>query len=791
AAVVDAIRVLRVVPDRAWRELPRLVPSFGAIGGAAHEGNRFALFEEVAEFLRLAAISRPIVLLLDDMQWADAASWELLEYLAARLDRERLLVCVTIRDEDVGGEVLGRRARLSRDERFHEVRVARLTREEMALWLSQVLRQETDGELLAYVYRQTEGNPFFTVQVLRALIEEGNLGWNGERWQWTAVEELKLPTAVRDLLSRRLTRLSPQAARTLSAAAVIGRSIDIDLAVAAGIATEDDLLDAIDEGMAASVLEASPLRGDDRVTFTHGLLVEVLHEHVHPRRLRRLHQRVAEALRDRPSAAAADIAVHYAAAGMRNEAYTHALRAAERAEAVYAHDEAMAFLQLAERHATPGEEMAVVWMRLSEINEALGRYEAAEEYATLALAWFATERAPARAARSRRAIARIRGLRGQPLDRTCADCMTLLTAAEEQGLEDERIALLTMLSYAKGQLGDDIGAEALARECLRLAEPRGDARLVAPALVRLGNALVHRSPAMALVEYERAAALFTSADDVYGQMRAEINLGIAHVALGHLGPADVAFERALKRARAVHSLGFAGHAMLNLGASALKCGRYDSARIHLDEAMAIFVQVDHEHARLAAELNLAHLDREENALIRAAERYRGVIARAHPLGIIEMQIGALAGAGLVALALDDLMEARRYATEIERMMEGRQDAWFQGRELAEALVIRLALRVGNAQEAQARFDCGRALADAHELFGAAWLAADYAGALRTADPGPELLETLRGYATRVDELGLTLLTTRYTMLLNAARSHEAANRAASQPPDAAESRLSA
>jgi diguanylate cyclase (GGDEF)-like protein len=774
ASVVNAIRVLRIVPDRSWRELPRLVPALGASGSAAHEGNRFALFEEVAEFLRLAAVSRPLVLLLDDMQWADGPSWDLLEYVAGRLDRERVLICVTIRDEDVGAEVQARRVRLSRDERFHEIRVARLSRGELGQWLNQVLHQEAEEELLEVVYKLTEGNPFFSVQVLRALMEEESLFWTGSRWEWRPRSALKLPTAVKDIISRRLTRLSPKAALTLSAVAVLGRTIDLDLAIAAEIATEDELLDAIDEGMAASVLEPAALRGDDRVSFTHGLLVEVLHEHVHPRRLRRLHERVANALASRSGASPGDVAAHYAAAELSKKAYPYALRAAERAAAVYAHREAVSFLQLALRHALPGVQTAEARMRLAELAESAGEFETAEQHAMLALDWFALQAMPAYELRCRRALVRIRGLRGEPLEDTCTECVELLAKAEHFGLEDERIALLTMISYARGQLGDAEGAEGVARECLTLAEHHGDARLTATARMRLGNALLHHNPAVAREEYERAATLFTAADDVYGLMRAEINLGGAHVSLGEMEIADIVFERALHRARAVHSVDFAGLATLNLGAAALRCGRYDSARARLEEAHRTFLRVQHEHPRLGALFNLAHLAREEGRLAEAAERYRAVLEGARPLGIMEMEIGALAGAGLVALAANQTIEARARAAEMEARLDGRQGWWFQGRELVEGLAIQLALRAGQPAEAEARFRRALAHAEAHDVFGAAWLTADYAGALEALEPAG-LLETLAWQASRVEAHGLTMLSTRYAVLLERARrEHDAA-----------------
>ena len=295
--VLDAIRVLRVVPEqREWSALPHLVPALGDRRGHAGAPDRLELFGEVAEFLRLAAAARPIVVVLDDMQWADSLSWDLLEFLAARLDRERILLCITLRIDEVRDDVLVRRGRLSRDPRFHEVRLARFGRDELGAWLVRVLQQPVPDAWIDALHTRTEGNPFLVVQLVRAMMEQGGIWWSGRAWTIGETGHVALPTAARDLVGRRLARLSPEACRTLGAAAILGRRIDLDQAIAAGIGSEDDLLDAIDEGLAASVLEPSTRHGNDAVSFTHGLLVELLHEHVHPRRLRRIRERLTGAV---------------------------------------------------------------------------------------------------------------------------------------------------------------------------------------------------------------------------------------------------------------------------------------------------------------------------------------------------------------------------------------------------------------------------------------------------------------------------------------------------------------
>ncbi|HYD52633.1 MAG TPA: diguanylate cyclase, partial [Gemmatimonadaceae bacterium] len=207
----------------AYRELRRLVPALAACEGQPDAprvtGSKYALLDEISAYLRETAARHPLVLVLDDMQWADAASWDTLEHLVTELRNEPILIALTIRAEDTSAEVQSRRRRISRDERFHELPLGRLSREDVEQWLAAASNGADLGlELLPTLYRHTEGNPFLVVQVLRSLVEEGELRFEEGRWRWYETPALRLPVAVSDLMARRLDRLSPKTRSILTTA---------------------------------------------------------------------------------------------------------------------------------------------------------------------------------------------------------------------------------------------------------------------------------------------------------------------------------------------------------------------------------------------------------------------------------------------------------------------------------------------------------------------------------------------------------------------------------------------
>ena len=190
--VLRSVRRLPVKSTRQWRELSSLDPSLErASDELTRGGSKVRLLEELADFLRLAAQQRPLFILLDDMQWADDASWDALEHLVPQLESERIVLALTIRTDEQSDDALERWSRLSSRPHHDEIRMTRLTRDDVKRWVEGAMSHgEAGRDLLAYLYRHTEGNPLHVVHLLRDLEESGHLTREGERWRWSDLQEL-------------------------------------------------------------------------------------------------------------------------------------------------------------------------------------------------------------------------------------------------------------------------------------------------------------------------------------------------------------------------------------------------------------------------------------------------------------------------------------------------------------------------------------------------------------------------------------------------------------------------
>lgn len=771
ADVIDQLRRLPGAPVGDWRELQHLVPALATDKPAEPGGgSQFRLLEELSAFVTAAAAERPLVLVLDDMQWADEPSWDAIEHLLPKLVDAPILLAVVMRDDPSDPAALDRRRRLARTEGAHDLTVSRLTRDEVKRWVEGAFHhQEVGREFLSFIYRSTEGNPLFVDQLLRALTEEGAVWHTGERWEWQPVSELQVPANIDALVLRRLGRFSPRAQIALAAAAVLGREFTAALLGASGSGTDDDIAGFLAEAIAGGFVNRIEPLCDGcaaRYEFAHDRIAGVVLAHLSPHRIRRGHERAARALEAtgdaRSHVSALEIAVHHDLAGSAAGAHAAALVAADHAERVYAHATASELLRTAGRNAGSPGELAAVRTRLATLAELAGQYDEAEELCDLAIEWYTGQGDQARSLTLRSVRERLRSQLGQPARRTLDNLLALDREAAQHRLAGERVAILTLVSQTYGRLGDRVSAERIAAECVAMAEGLGDPMLLADSLNRLAITMELVDPERAKTIYGRALELYEARADYRGQARIHNNIGIVAQLQGNLEQAGRELATAIALARTAGMPDFWGAAALNLGVMTMKSGHHARARELLQEALSLFAAVKNSELQLYALYNLAHLERERTEFMSASELYEVAVSLAQRIGQLDVEAGAVGGRGLCLLELGRRDEAAAALRVVEARIEDRTD-WFQGRELIELLAIQVALDEGRVDGAVARYERSVAAAEGMDLYTAAWLTAECAPLLRPHAPAV-VARAVAHYAALVEPLGYGVMTSRYAEL---------------------------
>jgi DNA-binding CsgD family transcriptional regulator/tetratricopeptide (TPR) repeat protein len=559
APIVEALRALvgdvgagalRELVGPSWPELARLLPAMGdPEAGPAGQGAQPRLFELLLGLLGRLSEQAPLVLVVEDLHWADRSTRDLLAFLVRNLRRERVLVVVTYRSDEPGQQRLGPYlAELDRNSSVERIELSRLDQVQTTAQLVGILGAAPAADLVEAVFARSEGNPFFTEELL-AVVRAGS----GE-----------LPATLRDLLRGRVQTLPDHARQVLTLVAVAGRRVPHPL-LAAVAGLDDRRLDqALRAAVAHQLLVTRP--GEDGYEVRHALLGEVVTADLLPGERARLHAGYARALTDQSelagvstAVAAAELAVHWDAAGEPTQALPARVNAGMAAEHGHAFTEAHQHfaraLELWGQVPDPGRpaglDRAGLLARTADVAAYSGAVQRAVELLEDALAqvdptaepvraavllarlgnhlWAGGDEAGALAALERaerllagkppsaerarvlaaHAYALLLSLRAEEARPRCEEAITV---ARVVGARAEEARGLRVLAGCLGNLGDEDRAIALGLEARRIAEEVGDAETVMGTYMVVNSALgmlgrEHEALAEAQQGYQRAREL--------------------------------------------------------------------------------------------------------------------------------------------------------------------------------------------------------------------------------------------------------------------------------------------
>ncbi len=346
----DSGELRRLVPELAERLLDLAPPLAGD-----PQGERYRLFQSVTALLCQAAEARPVVLVLDDLHWADKPTLLLLKQLARCPRATPLLVLGTYREADVepGDPLSVMVADVGRESGFERLLLGSLDTAAVAM-LVRAHAGDQAPELTTMVCEDTEGNPFFIVEMLRHIAESGAVqGERGQRASEPRLGQVGIPEGVKDVIGRRIARLGHDARQVLAMASVCGRDFQLAVLEQTSELDEDRLVETLEEAMRARVIEEVPgVVG--RYTFTHTLIRETIYGGLSATRRGLLHRRVGASLEQIHAADLdghrAALAHHFAqsgSAGDRGKAIEYAARAGDSAVAQLAYEQAAARYRLA------------------------------------------------------------------------------------------------------------------------------------------------------------------------------------------------------------------------------------------------------------------------------------------------------------------------------------------------------------------------------------------------------------------------------------------------------------
>jgi DNA-binding CsgD family transcriptional regulator/tetratricopeptide (TPR) repeat protein len=743
-SVVDALRGLAENPADAELlteiaatapGLSRLLPGVagpGPTSGLADGGlDQLQVFDAVRALLLGRAERSPVLLILEDLHWADRSSRDLLAFLARTLRSGRITLVASYRADELHRRhplrpLLAELVRLPEVER---IELAPFSQAELAEFLEAITRAPLRADQVKRIHARSEGNPFYAEQLLAAGPSD---------------PEAELPPTLTDVLLARLQTLTEPAQQILRVAAVAGRRVSHRLLAEVTRWPEADLERGLREGIGAGVLVADRISGT--YAFRHALLQEAVYADVLPGEQVRLHAGYARVLTSEARGAAAELAYHCLASNDLVGALAASVRAAEEAAAVLAPAETLrhltTVLKLWERVPDPatvaGSDRIELTLRAAEAANAAGDRPRAIALAQDAAATAEVTDDPVRAARAYERLGRylIEADRMNDGLRACARAVELVSAQPPTPLRARVMAAMAQALINAGQRDE---ARRWCQEALGVARGVGSAADEADVLVTLGLIDQYDEPAKARSQYVAARARAADAGNLEIESRAVNNLAWLESGLGNLATARALFDEGAQLAeqtgRSWSQFGIGMH--LGQVTVRYRAGDWDECEQLADAipelvttltvaALAIIalpVQIARGRSVAAKRLRqLVALTGVDPVLDTEVALYEADLATWQ--GHLDRASSAIQRALASADAIEHLSEAAEIAWVCMKGLTAEADRADRARVAGDAAALTNAVAVGSAllERARAAAERAKRTADAHDVYVAGRLA---------------------------------------------------------------------
>ncbi len=598
---------------RVGPELGGLLPEISDLSPRSSPGparepeqERRRLLQDLNQVITRLATRHPLLLVVEDLHWSDDASLDFLLHLARHIDTLPILLLLTYRGDEVQPGLARFIGALERERLAAECALIRLSMVEVDTMVRAIFRLERPvrSEFLVALYALAEGNPFFTEEILKALVTAGDIFFEAGAWDRKPLDELRIPRSVHAAVQRRLDGLSVAARHLLDLAAVTGRRFDIDLLQHLTRQDDASLLHLVKQLIAAQlVVEESA----DVFAFRHALTRQAVYASLLARERRALHQAIGEAMElvyaGALEAHVADLASHFSAAGVWPKVMEYAQRAGERAQALYAPRSAI-------EHFTQALEAArqlaldppsLLHRQRGQAYEVIGDFEGTQQDYQRSLD--AARRAADRSAQWQSLFDLGFLWIGRDYQRAGVYFRQALELARLIGEPCTLARSLRGLGYWHVEADQPLDGLRYHEEALRIVEALGDRRGEAETLDSIGLASYFSGDLRAGARYyERAAALYRELDDREGMVTALTMLAVRGVHYLH-GPVVWAAtslaevkrvgDQSLKIARSIGWRAGEAFALAYLAGALGPWGEFARALVDAQAALNISEEIEH------------------------------------------------------------------------------------------------------------------------------------------------------------------------------------------------------
>jgi len=493
-------KVIGYYPGEVCKLVPEIKQKLGTIPQSlpiSPEHERDRLFEAVSQFVTNISKEAPLLVVLDDLQWTDQSSLLLLHYLARGVYRESLLLLGAYRDTDIDerhplSPVL---TELNRERLLQSVPLKSMSFNDTLEMVKQILEQdEVPKAFCELVYERIGGNPFFVEEMIKSLKEEGIVYREEDKWKIKEVSRIKFPKTVEGVVKARISRLDDESQNVLTLASFIGNDFSFEALRGVTGIEEDKLLELMEKMLKTGLVKERLVRGEGVYSFADVIVRDVVHEEVSLLRHMKLHGTVGCALEKvyakKIDEHLGELAYHFLEGNDKEKALDYFLKAGEKVQKVYAHNEAFSYLQhafeLLEEKGDNLEEKARITEKLGDIKAWIGEINVCMEYWNKSLTLW-------NEVRDKRSIAKLHIKMAHTFwdeigdkDRASEHHRKALEILEKEPESVELASLHEDISHMLWRSGELAEALSLTQKALELAEKLGIPEILAECYNNLG-----------------------------------------------------------------------------------------------------------------------------------------------------------------------------------------------------------------------------------------------------------------------------------------------------------------
>ncbi len=554
AAIAERLAPVEQPPDGTSVTLLLEVLGYAQRSAFDPETKRRVLENLLRELLARRTENAPLVIVVEDVHWADPASATVLAQVVPGLSATRCLFIATARPE------------WEPQWPSRRIELAPLEDAQVRALIEGLLGGAVDPSLSSMILARTGGNPFFTEEVVRSLKEAGGVADSQGVWRVQGRVDLKVPETVQEVLIARLDRLSTRTRRTLQTAAVVGRTFDRQ--VLARVASTPALASDLALLEKKAFIQVRSLRPARVYVFRHALIQEVTYNtQLHAQR-RKLHAAVGAAIEalygDRADEFVNELAVHYARSDDDEKAAHWLVRAGDRAKSLYANDEALAFYRSAQQRLRDGQGPvgSDILERIGDVQTVIARYDDALESFQAARGRPSTDAAVL--ARLHRKVGTVLALKGAYLEALKALDQASATMGAVSDIEAARIGV--RMGEVLSRSGNYPRAREVLSRAIEMAESLGADEVAAEGLHYLAGVLSFTGDlGGAVALYLRCLASYTRLQDTNGAARVHNNLGAMYRRLGRFDEALAHLRQGLSLSERMGNRWLVANSLHNIG----------------------------------------------------------------------------------------------------------------------------------------------------------------------------------------------------------------------------------